>query len=96
MFRNQRMMELTASGLIAIIGLIAVTLPALRPAGNDLTNAFTLFAPIIGGIGGVYFLIRAFARGIYSGAALLLIGAPVYFALVLGAIALSMTGIVSA
>lgn len=90
---NTTQKELRLSIFTAATGLLLVILPVFFRIYSDSIHNLSLFGPILGGGAWIWFLIRRFGRGLLSKITLILIGAPIYFFIMLVLISLSMNSI---
>jgi len=74
----------------AVAGLAAVAVPVFVGDLSETATSAIFIAPMIGAVAWTAFILRRFARGMVSGAALILIGLPAYGALVMAVIIASM------
>ena len=86
-------LELFSFAALALAGWAAAPIPRYHQLQSDLIDGIILFLAPIGLIAFILFLVRGFARGWVSGLAIVLIGAPVYLAILFGVISLAMANI---
>ncbi len=83
---------LLAAGLAAF-GLFAVAAPVFVGVGSELISTLLFFAPFAGLVAFVFALVLRYARGWVSGAAIIVVGGPVYVGLIFATILASMSAI---